>query len=141
MKKGRMGALYHQFVILPDRVYPFKTRVQGEWVRGMRSYNATITHYQRKYGIGRYGYKLAAYRQIFHLAGSLLVIYSATFLALTLAGSRAALAVLLLLASLLISYQEFFFQRRQYRQHWGKALTDWVVWCVPMGAYLFILLR
>jgi len=141
MKKGRLGALYHQFVILPDRVYPFKTEVRGVWVRGIRSYNATIAHYQRKYGIGRYGYKLAAYRQVFHLAGSLLVIYLATFLALDLAGSRYALAVLLVLATFLISYQEFVFQRRHYRQHWGQALTDWAVWCIPMGVYMFVLLR
>ncbi|MBU6490788.1 hypothetical protein KGQ25_01310 [Patescibacteria group bacterium] len=140
MKKKRPG-LYHAFVILPDRLYPFKTEVGGRWVRGIRSYSAAVARYQRKYGLGRYGYRLAAYRQIFHLAGSLLVIYTATFLTLDLAGSRAALAVLLIFATFLISYQEFFFQRRQYRQHWGKAITDWLFWCVPMGAYLFALLR
>lgn len=133
--------LYHAFVTLPDRLYPFRTEVQGRWVRGIRSYNAAVERYQRKYGIGRYGYKLAAYRQLFHLAGSLLVIYTATLLALDLVGSRAALAVLLLLATFLISYQEFYFQRKRYRQHWGKAVTDWFVWCAPIGAYLFVLLR
>ena len=134
-----MGSLYHAFVVFPDTVYPFKTKVEGEWVRGIRSYNATVRRYQRKYGIGRYGYKLAAYRQIFHLAGSLLVIYMATLLALDFLGSRAALAIVLLLATFSISYQEFFFQRRRYRQHWAKAVTDWFVWCAPMGAYLLFL--
>ena len=139
MKKGRIDGLYHAFVVLPDTVYPFKTNIAGEWVRGVRSYNAAVRRYQRKYGIGRYGYKLAAYRQIFHFAGSLLVIYMATLLALDFPGSRAALGIVLLLATISISYQEFFFQRRRYRQHWAKAVTDWFVWCAPMGAYLFLL--
>ena len=141
MKKKRIGDFYHALVILPDRAYPFKTKVEGQWVRGIRSYNAAVARYQRKYGVGRYGYKIAAYRQMFHLAGSLLVIYAATFLTLGLAGSRAALAVVLLLTTLLISYQEFFLQRRRYHQHWTKAVTDWLVWCAPMGAYLFALLH
>ena len=63
----------------------------------------------------------------------------ATLLALDFLGSRAALGVVLLLATVSISYQEFFFQRRRYRQHWAKAVTDWFVWCAPMGAYLFFL--
>jgi hypothetical protein len=45
--------------------------------------------------------------------------------------------VLLFLATLFITYQEFFLQRRIYRQHWSKGIMDWLVWCVPMGAYLF----
>ncbi len=139
MKKGRIGDLYHAFVVFPDTVYPFKTNIAGEWVRGIRSYNAAVRRYQRKYGIGRYGYKLAAYRQVFHLAGSLLLIYVATLFALDFLGSRAALVIVLLLATVSISYQEFFFQRRRYRQHWAKAVTDWFVWCAPMGAYLLLL--
>ncbi|MHB1769491.1 MAG: hypothetical protein ACYCPH_00160 [Minisyncoccota bacterium] len=141
MKKGRLSGLYHTFVVLPDTLYPFRTKIEGEWVRGIRSYNAAVRRYQRKYGIGRYGYKLAAYRQIFHFAGSILIIYTATLIMLDLAGSRAALATVLLFATVSISYQEFFFQRRQYRPRWAKAVTDWFVWCAPMGAYLFILLR
>ena len=141
MRKGRIGGLYHAFVVLPDRLYPFKTKIKGQWTRGVRSYDAAVARYQRTYGIGRYGYKIAAYRQLFHFVGSLLIIYATTLLALDFLGSRAALFLLLALATLLIAYQEFFFQRKRYRQHWGKAVTDWIVWCAPIGVYLFNLFR
>ena len=106
-------------------------------MRGMRSYQHELRRAARRYGPHAYGYKLATYRQVFHFLGSLFVMYVATLIALNLVGSRAALAVLLVLATMFITYQEFFLQRRIYRQRWIKGVMDWCVWCVPMGAYLF----
>lgn len=130
---------YHFVVTLPDRVYPFGTEIQGRWVRGMQSYDKALARAYRKYGRGNYGYSLMLYRQFFHLLGSLLVIYVATFVALRLFGSTTALFLLLALATLFIAYQEFILQRRVYRQLWHKGIADWLVWSLPMGVYLFIL--
>lgn len=138
-QKRRSSLLYHFLITFPDRLYPFRTRIEGQWVRGIRSYDAALARAFRRYGAGRYSYGLALYRQCFHLAGSLLFIYAATLLAFDLFGGEAALALLLALATAFITYQEFFLQPRVYRQRWPKGLADWSVWCLPMAAYLFLL--
>lgn len=134
MQRKRTG-LYHALVVLPDRLYPFKTEVQGQWVRGIRSYNATFARYQRKYGSGHYGFKLDAYRQLFHLTGSILFLISAAYLSQSFFGGATALYAFLTTAILFISFQEFYLHRRMYRQLWGKSIIDWLAWCVPIGVY------
>lgn len=133
--------LYHSLVILPDRLYPFRNEVQGQWVRGIRSYNAALARYQRLYGAGHYGYRLGAYRQFFHLAGSVLYLAIAAYLSRSLLDSTRALYAFLAAAVLLISFQEFYLHPRMYQQLWRKGFLDWFVWCVPIGIYLFSLVR
>lgn len=140
MHKEHAG-FYHALVCLPDHCYPFKTEVEGQWVRGIRSYNATLARYQKKYGNGHYGFKLDAYRQIFHLAGSIIFLISAAYLSQTLFGSEAALYIFLIAAILFISFQEFYLQRRTYRQLWGKGIIDWLTWCTPIGIYFWMYLH
>ena len=140
MKKKRTG-LYHALVMLPDRLYPFKTEVQGQWVRGVRSYNATLARYERIHGMGHYGYKLGAYRQLFHLAGSILFLVSAAYLSESLLGGVNAMYALLAVAVVLVSFQEFYLHRRMYEQLWKKGVVDWLAWCVPLGIYFFTHLR
>lgn len=137
MQKKRTG-LYHALVVLPDHCYPFKTEIEGQWVRGARSYNAALARVQREYGAGHYGFKLDAYRQLFHLAGSILFLIIAAYFSQSLLGSPNALYAFLIVAILFISFQEFYLQRRTYRQLWRKGIIDWLTWCVPMGAYFFI---
>lgn len=138
-KQAKRAGLYHAFVVLPDRLYPFKTEVQGKWVRGIRSYNTTFARYQRKYGIGHYGYKLGVYRQLFHLAGSLLFLIGAAYLSQFLFGKSNAMYAFLAAAVFLISFQEFYLHRRMYQQLWKKSVIDWLAWCVPMAIYSFYL--
>lgn len=136
MKKRRQG-LYQALVVLPDVLYPFKTQVQGQWVRGIRSYNATLARYERKYGIGHYGFKLEAYRQLFHLAGSVLFLIVAAYLSQTFFGKAEAIYAFLIAAVFLISLQEFYLHRRMYQQLWKKGIIDWISWCLPIGIYFF----
>lgn len=135
--KKHRGGLYHALVVLPDRLYPFRTEIQGQWVRGVRSYNTTLARYQRMYGAGHYGFKLDAYRQVFHLAGSILFLIAAAYLSQYFFGSTIALYAFLAVAILFISFQEFYLQRRTYRQLWRKGIVDWLAWCMPMGIYFF----
>jgi Na+/H+ antiporter NhaD/arsenite permease-like protein len=137
----KYGGLYHALVVFPDHVYPFKTEVEGQWVRGVRSYNATLARYQQKYGDGRYGFRLDAYRQLFHLAGSILFLVSAAYLSQMFFGSTVALYAFLIAAVLFISFQEFYLQRRTYRQLWRKGILDWLTWCVPIGLYFLSTVR
>ena len=137
MQKRRRG-LYHSLVVLPDRLYPFKTQVGGKWVRGTRSYDAVLARYQRKYGLGHYGYKLGMYRQLFHLVGSILFLIVAAYLSQTLFGRAEAIYVFLVVAVFLISFQEFYLHRRMYQQLWRKGFVDWLTWCMPIGAYFFL---
>jgi len=135
--REKRTSLYHAIVVLPDRLYPFKTEVQGQWVRGTRSYNATLAQIQQKYGVGHYGFKLDAYRQVFHLAGSILFLAVAAYLSQRFFGSTVALYAFLIVAVLFITFQEFYLQRRTYQQLWIKGIVDWLTWCVPMGVYFF----
>lgn len=134
---AKRTGFYHSLVVLPDRVYPFKTEVHGQWVRGVRSYDATLARYQRIYGMGRYGYKLGVYRQLFHLAGSILFLIGAAYLSQSLFGKSNAMYAFLAAAILLISFQEFYLHRRMYQQLWKKSVIDWLAWCVPLGIYFF----
>lgn len=138
---AKRTGLYHALVMLPDRLYPFKTEVQGRWVRGIRSYNAALARYQQIYGIGRYGYKLGTYRQLFHLAGSILFLISAAYLSQSLFGNSGALPAFLVVAVFLISFQEFYLHRRMYQQLWKKSVVDWLAWCVPFGVYFWMYLH
>jgi len=136
MQKKRTG-LYHALVILPDRLYPFKTEISGQWVRGIRSYDATLARIQRKYGVGHYGFRLDAYRQVFHLAGSILFLIVAAYLSESLFGNSNAIYAFLVAAVFLISFQEFYLHRRMYQQLWKKGIIDWLAWCIPLGIYFF----
>ncbi len=136
-KSAKRTGLYRSLVTLPDKLYPFKTEVQGQWVRGIRSYNAAFARVQREYGTGHYGFKLDAYRQVFHLAGSILFLLCAAYVSQTLFGSPDAIYAFLVAAVLLISFQEFYLHRRMYQQLWRKGIVDWLAWCVPLGIYFF----
>lgn len=136
MRKKRWG-LYHALVVLPDRVFPFKTNVHGQWVRGVRSYNARLARYERIYGFGHYGYGLGAYRQTFHLAGSILFLIVSAYLSEAFFQTDDAMLVFLAIAVAFISFQEFYLHRRMYQQLWKKGIIDWFAWCTPFGLYLF----
>ncbi|MBU6214732.1 hypothetical protein KGM48_02715 [Patescibacteria group bacterium] len=128
---------YEALVMLPDRLYPFQTEVGGRLVRGVRSYNARLARYEREHGPGRYGYGLEAYRQLFHLTGSILFLAIAAYLSQTFFSSTGAIYVFLAIAVLFISFQEFYLHRRMYQQLWKKGIIDWLAWCLPFGIYLF----
>lgn len=140
MKKRRSG-LYNALVVLPDVLYPFKTQVQGQWVRGVRSYNATLARYERKYGMGHYGFKLEVYRQLFHLFGSIIFLVAAAYVSQAFFGKTEAIYAFLISAVFLISFQEFYLHRRMYQQLWKKSIIDWLAWCVPIGVYFWAYLR
>ncbi|MBU6323240.1 MAG: hypothetical protein KGI41_01170 [Patescibacteria group bacterium] len=128
---------YHALVTLPDRMYPFRARVRGQWVRGTRAYDAALNRSFRRYGRGRYGYSLSLYRALFHLAGALLILFFAAFISQRFFGNAAALYVVLALTTAFITFQEFYLQRRIYRQLWRKGIFDWFTWLLPLGLYLF----
>ena len=128
---------YHWLVMIPDRVYPFKTEIEGQWVRGRRSYDVALAQVERLYGHGHYGYKLTAYREVFHLIGSILFLMSAAYLSQSFFGSANAMYIFLAVAVGFISFQEFYLHRRMYQQLWRKGIIDWLSWCIPMGIYFF----
>lgn len=136
MEQNRKG-IYHALTILPDVLYPFKTEIEGQWVRGIRSYNVALARIEERYGVGHYGYKLVIYRELFHFVGSILLLLVAAFLSRYFFGSEDAMYVILVCAVLLISFQEFYLHRRMYQQLWRKGVVDWLAWCLPIGVYLF----
>ncbi len=137
MRRRHMPEFYEKMVTLPDRLYPFQSRIEGQWVRGMRSYNHTLEAAFRKYGPGHYGARLVLYRSAFHVLGSIFVIFGSALIFQDAFGSRAALYAVLACTALFISFQEFYLQRRTFKQLWKKAAIDWLGWVGPMLLYIF----
>ena len=124
--------------MIPDRLYPFRAQVEGQWVRGIRAYNATLAQYQRLYGAGHYGYKLMTYRQVCHVIGAWIYLVTAAYISQSLLDSTRELYAFLILALLFFTYQEFYLHRRMYEQLWKKSVIDWLSWCVPIGGYFLL---
>jgi hypothetical protein len=139
MRRRKKRGMYHFFIVLPDRLYPFASYVEGEWVRGMRSYEAAERRAERRRGRGHIGVWLNCYRSFFHVAGAVLLIAMSAALTNRLFGSTEALYVMLATATVLITFQEFYYHRRHYAQVWTKSVLDWLAWVVPIGVYLFYL--
>lgn len=139
-RRRRPFAPYHFIVTFPDRVYPFATYVDGKRVRWSRSYEKRLREIQKQLGAGRYGMRLGAYRELWHIIGSGLIILSATLVSHALWGSDAALPVVFVVAMLVITYQEFVLQPRTYQQRLLKGLLDWFSWAAPLALYLFFFL-
>lgn len=140
-KKARSYTVYHALVTFPDHLYPFRCKLRGQWVRGIRSYDQALRLAFRTYGRGRYGFKLMVYRSFFHVVGALTTIFAAAFVSQKLFGNASALYVVLVLTVLFITFQEFYLQRRMYQQLWRKGILDWFAWVVPIGLYFFSFIR
>ncbi len=108
-------------------------------VRGLRSYNRAVAKAERRLGRGHFGVWLNCYRSIFHVLGAVAIIVLSTFLAQRFFGSQQAIYTMLAVATFLISFQEFYYHRREYQQLFRKSILDWLSWVVPIGMYLFFL--
>ena len=143
-KKNQLTArssFYHFLVTFPDRMYPFAALIEGKRVRGRKAYDYRLSTIQKRLGKGRYGLKLSAYRELFHILGAGLVILTGTIISHTLWGNDVALPVLFILAMLVITYQEFVIQPRTYEQHLTKGVVDWISWVAPLSLYFFYFLH
>jgi hypothetical protein len=129
--------IYLYFLTMPDRLYPFASKVGGRRVRGRRSYERAVARALTKYGFGRLGYKLFLYREFFHFVGSVLFIVLATEVSKAFFGGDTALYMLLWAAIFALAFQEFYVHPRRYGQLLHKGIADWLVWVVPMILYIF----
>ncbi len=138
----RISNGYKYTLTIPDRFYPFRSEIEGQWVRGIRSYNQAVLNYQKRVNAATgIGMRLGTYRQLFHLVGSIIAIVVATLLSRRVFGSDIALYTLLAAVVIFISYQEFSLHPREYSQHWQKGIADWVVWFSPIFVYIFYFVR
>lgn len=131
-----LGKIYTFVETIPDRLYPFASEIEGQWVRGRRSYLNAVERAFAEFGPNRFGYKLTVYRATFHFIGSVLFIIFSALLARELFNSEIALYVLIAAAIAVLSYQEFYIHPRQYGQLRQKGVADWFTWVLPMVAYL-----
>jgi Na+/H+ antiporter NhaD/arsenite permease-like protein len=128
---------YFFFITLPDRLYPFRVEVEGQWVRGQRAYQEAVM--EQVENLHRLGYKLTLYREVFHFFGSVVFIALAAFLSHEFLGGDSALYALFVAAVVALAYQEFYVHPKMYDQHPQKGILDWSVWVAPMAVYLFLI--
>jgi hypothetical protein len=130
--------LYEFIETVPDRLYPFMNEVEGQWVRGRKSYMHTLSHAFETYGPHRMGYKLTCYRAAFHFLGSVIFIVFAALVSQNLFGSETALYVLIAAATIALFFQEFYSHPKRYGQLRRKGVIDWLTWVTPMMIYISI---
>lgn len=121
---------------LPERIYPFASDIEGRLVRGRRSYMRALEHAIKTYGPSRLGYRLAFYRAACHVLGSILFIAFSALVAKKFFGSEVALYIMIFLAAVVITIQEFYMHPKRYGQLMRKGVSDWLTWVLPMLAYL-----
>jgi hypothetical protein len=126
-------------VTLPERFYPFATKIEGRLVRGRRSYELATKKALKTYGLNRLGYKLTLYREVFHFAGSLFFILLVTYVSQTLFGSEDALYVLLVAAIAALFFQEFYLHPKLFGQPYKKGIIDIFSWIAPVAVYFFLI--
>lgn len=123
---------------VPDRVYPFKSEIEGKFVRGRESYKRAVQQSFELYGLNHFGLKLTFYRGTFHLLGSIVFIIMATFISQRLFGSEMALYALMATMIVGIFIQEFYWQPKVLGQLRYKGIFDWLTWVTPMLLYFML---
>jgi hypothetical protein len=131
-------ARWYSFVkTFPDRMYPFKVEIEGQFVRGRASYELAVSQAWEKFGPHHIGFKLTFYREVFHFVGAIVFIVLMTVLSHQFLNSETALYVLMGSAIAALFAQEFYYHPKYYSQPTIKGVSDWLSWVVPMIAYLF----
>jgi hypothetical protein len=136
--KNQLAKWYQFFKTFPDRMYPFRAEIEGQFVRGRESYELAVTQAWEKYGPHHIGFKLTFYREVFHFMGAITFIVVVTLLSHRFLNSEGALYVLMGCAIAALFVQEFYYHPKYYSQPTIKGVSDWLSWVVPMITYLFL---
>lgn len=128
--------LHHWAETIPDKLYPFKQEIEGQWVRGIRAYQKVLDDGIKIYGPGQTSYQIMIYRGVWHLFGSIIFLVGVTLLANHLFGNLVALYALMAAAIIALCLQEFLLHPKRYGQSTRKGIIDMVTWMTPMVIYL-----
>lgn len=134
----RSVRVYHYFLSIPDRSYPFASFIEGEKYRWRKSYEYTLAEVRAKIGEGKYGLKLSAWREMCHVVGAGIFIGVSTAVSQFFWGSNAGLPVLFITGVIAVSFQEFYLHPRHYGQDFSKSVVDWTSWVAPLGVYIML---
>jgi hypothetical protein len=132
--------LHHWLEMIPDKLYPFKQEIEGQWVRGIRAYRKVLDDGIKIHGPGQTSYRIMFYRGAWHLIGSVIFLLGTTLLANHLFGNLVALYVLMVAAIMALILQEFLLHPKRYGQSTRKGVIDVVTWVAPMVVYVAFLL-
>jgi len=132
-------SLYIWLDSTPERLYPFKHEIEGQWVRGKVAYFKVLEEGFTLLGPGKMRPRLIIYRGAWHLLGSIVFIVGVTLLAREVLGSEAALYILMGAAILALVCQEFILDPRRHGQNTHKGIIDVFTWVTPMLIYVAFL--
>lgn len=138
--KEKLIALHHWAETIPDKLYPFRQKIEGDWVRGKAAYQKVLAEGIKVNGPGKTSYHLLIYRGTWHMVGSVLFIITVTFVAQQLLSSERALYVLMAAAIVALCMQEFLLQPKRYGQTTSKGVFDIFTWVLPMAVYVAFLI-
>lgn len=128
--------LYNFILTIPDRLYLLPSEINGKKEYFLTSYNHTKQMCQSVAGTG-YCREILVWREIFHALGAVLFIFiSIGFERLF----KSPVAGFIVLGGVIvwITFQEFYLHPTFYSQTFTKGIIDWMVWLVPIVAYLVL---
>ncbi len=132
----KIKKMYLGVKTFPDRMYPFRSEIEGSFVRGRASYERAVELAKEKYGPQHLGYKLTAYREAFHFSGSIVFLLVTAVLSQQFFNSEVAFYVVVAGAIIALFVQEFYYHPKYYAQTTLKGVTDWLAWIIPMVLYI-----
>ncbi len=112
-----MQQIYAFLLRIPDTFYP--------------SYAGEILRCQERFGSEDYCVNIVVYRSLYHLAGSLLIIFALLWL-WKWTKSKLLIFSILALVILWVLFQELYLHPQYYGQHFFKGLIDMIVWILPL---------
>ncbi len=130
---------YDYLITFPERLYPFSEKTkEGKVISGERAYaylkEENIKNFDDAYSLK--APKLLLWRQVFHLGPSLVIIFIADqmFRHMSFFNGFA----FLVLVSLCIAIQEFYFHPHYYNQKIEKGIIDFTTWMLPIILYIVL---
>lgn len=130
---------YDYLITFPERLYPFTERTKiGEKVTGERAYRLVakknVELYEDAYSLK--SPKLLLWRAVFHLGGSVFLVFIADQLFKHMSFFNGF--AFLVLASVCIAIQEFYLHPHYYNQKPQKGIIDFATWMLPILLYILL---
>jgi hypothetical protein len=129
----------HDYLItFPERLYPFSEELEGQKITGEKAYKLLALKNKNKYGdaYSLSSPKLLLWRQVFHVAGSIVLILISDYLFRNVSFFNGLLFLGFFIFVIFI--QEFYLHPYYYEQKMKKSVIDFLAWILPIIIYILL---
>lgn len=129
----------HDYLItFPERLYPFSEELEGQKITGEKAYKILALKNKNKYGdaYSLSSPKLLLWREVFHVAGSIVLILISDYLFRNVSFFNGLLFLGFFIFVIFI--QEFYLHPHYYEQKMTKSVIDFLAWILPIIIYILL---